>query len=184
MLHPGAVDKKLFLVGMIFMFAFNFTVGQINSTTADRVDTLLYTVSPAEDQLFVFYQVNRIAKSGSLTATLPGSENYNFEWSKYNPAIHGFDPPFSSDANTPSSTISDLDEGGYLVRVWNGATTDTTMMAWVMLDNFRVELEKTDDDKVKSYKYTCEFLVITGFVTRDTLIYYDPISHDIIIHFI
>ena len=166
---------------MIFMFAFNFTVGQINSTTADRVDTLLYTVSPAEDQLFVFYQVNRIAKSGSLTATLPGSENYNFEWSKYNPAIHGFDPPFSSDANTPSSTISDLDEGGYLVRVWNGATTDTTMMAWVMLDNFRVELEKTDDDKVKPYKYTCEFLVITGFVTRDTLIYYDPISHDIII---
>ncbi|MEN8227361.1 MAG: gliding motility-associated C-terminal domain-containing protein [Bacteroidota bacterium] len=181
MLSPGPVDKKIFLVGFFAMFAFNFSAGQISSATADRVDTISYPVSPAEDPLFVFYQVNQIPKTGTLTATYPGAGNYNFEWSKYNPAMSGFDPPFSSDVSNSSSTISDLDEGGYKVRIWDGTTTDTSMLAWVMLDNFMAEVDKTADDKVPSFKYTCIFLVMAGSVTPDTLIYYDPVSHDAII---
>ncbi len=175
------VDKNLFLVGLLAVLTFSIAHGQITSSSADRVDTVSYPVSSSEDKLFVFYQVNQISKSGNLTATLPGSEDYNFEWSKYNTAIGGFDPPFDSISNAPGSTVSDLDEGGYRVRIRNGTTTDTTLMAWVMLDDFRATTEKNDDGEVYAYKYTCEFLVMTGFVTVDTLVYYDPVSNDTIV---
>jgi len=163
---------------MVASFTFMTTWGQVTSTTADRMDTVTYPVSPAEDLLFVFYQVNRIAKPGSLTATLPGTESYSFEWSRYNPSINGFDPPFHSDPSSTISTVTGLEEGGYLVRIYDGITVDTTFTAWVMLNDFRAEVEKTEDDLVPSYKYTCVFLVVSGFVTPDTLIYYDPVSHD------
>ena len=180
MLRPGPVEKKL-IIGVIFLLCcLNFTWAQITSSTADRMDTVRYINSPEEDPLFIFYQMNQGYKPGNLSATLPGSDSYNFEWSRYNPAINGFDPPFSSDANVVSSTVSDLDEGGYRVRIWNGVTTDTSMLAWVMQDNLRAEIEKTTDDKVPSYKFTCEFLIMSGFVIPDTFVYYDPVFHDTI----
>ncbi|MCK5136575.1 MAG: gliding motility-associated C-terminal domain-containing protein [Bacteroidales bacterium] len=165
---------------IFFLFAVSIAWTQITSSTADHVDTISYPVSQGEDPLFVFYQINQVPKPGSLSATLPGSGNYNFEWSKYNPAINGFDPPFSSDAGTTTSTVSDLEEGGYQVRIRDGGSTDTSMLAWVMLDNFRAEVDKTADDKVPSHKYTCVFLVMSGFVTPDTFVYHDPVSHDTI----
>lgn len=179
MLHPRPVDKKLFLAGFLAIFTFSYTLGQITSTTADKIDTLLYPVSTAQDQLFVFYQVNQILKTGSLSATLPGTENYNFEWSKYNPASSGFDPPFKSDPATLSSTVSDLDEGGYRVRIFDGASTDTTITAWVLLDKFKDSILK-DGDQVPSYNYFCGFLRLNGLIIPDTLIYYDPVSHQAI----
>jgi len=180
MLRPGSVEKKLIIGLIMSLCTFSIAWTQITSSTVDRVDTLSYNNSPEETPLFVFYQTNQVLKSGSLSATLPGSDSYNFEWSKYNPAISGFDPAFSSDANVISSTISGLDEGGYRVRIWDGASVDTSMMVWVMLDQFKAELEKTEDNKVKEFKSTCVFLVMTGFVTPDTLVYYDPVFHDTI----
>ncbi len=178
MSSSGSVEKK-FIIGLILAFCtFSITWAQITSTTVDRVDTVRYKNSPGADPLFVFYQINQIPEAGSLWATLPGSDTYNFEWSQYNPATGGFDPPFSTDMGTVSSTITGLDEGGYRVRIWDGISTDTTLLAWVMLDQFKAELEKTEDDKVPAYKFTCEFLVMTGFVTPDTFVYYDPALND------
>lgn len=178
MLHPGPVEKKVIIGLIVSLCTFQIAWTQVTSSTANRVDSLIYLNSPGEDPLFVFYQVNQVPRLGSLTAALPGTESYNFEWSSYNPAIQGFDPPFSSDANALSSTVSDLNEGGYRVRIWNGSGTDTTLMAWVMLDQLRAAVEKTPDDLVPSYKYTCDFLVVSGFVTPDTFTYYDPAFHD------
>lgn len=178
MLRPGSVEKKLIIGLILSLCTFSIAWTQITSSTVDRVDTLSYKNSPGETPLFVFYQINQVLKSGSLTATLPGSDTINFEWSKYNPAISGFDPTFSSDIGAISSTVSNLEEGGYRVRIWGGASIDTSMMVWVMLDHFKAELEKTEDDKVPAYKSTCELLVMTGFVTPDTFVYYDPVFHD------
>ena len=128
MFRPGPVEKKLIIGLILSLCYFNITWAQITSSTADRIDTISYNNSPGEDPLFVFYQINRVHKSGSLSATLPGTDNYNFEWSKYNPTINGFEPPFSSDVSVTSSNVSDLDEGGYRVRIWDGITTDTSIL--------------------------------------------------------
>lgn len=178
-MSPSRTVHIRILTGLILcLFSFQMIQAQITSATADWLDSLSYETSTKKDPLFVFYQLNQGFKAGSLTATLPGSEVYNFEWSEYNPDISGFDPPFSTDTDEMFSTVSDLAHGGYQVRIWDGADTDTVMTAWVLLDQFYAEVEKTPDDKLPTYKFTCDFLVLSGFVTPDTVNYYDLISND------
>jgi gliding motility-associated-like protein len=170
-----------YITGLILcMFSVQIAQSQISSATADRVDSLSYEQSTSKDPLFVFHQLNQGNKAGELSATLPGAGSYNFDWSKYNPVLSGFDPPFSTETGVPVSSVTDLDDGGYQVRVWDGAGTDTVMTAWVMLDKFFIEVEKDANDKLPAYKYTCDFLVISGFVTPDTVTYYDLDSHNLI----
>lgn len=182
---PGAVDKKyLFGLTAVIIAAFFFiqeTGAQISSSTADHVDTLTYlTGNTARDPLFVFYQLDGVSKPGSLTASHSSGGSYNFEWRKYNPAINGFDPAFSSETGTTSSTVSNLDDGGYSVRIWNGSDTDSTLMSWVMLDHLRDSIVQTAEGTLPGYLYTCDFIGLSGYVFPDTLVYYDLISHDTI----
>ena len=182
---PGAVDKKYLFgltAGIIAAFFFMQETGaQISSSTADHVDTLTYlSGNTARDPLFVFYQLDGVSKPGSLTATHSSGGSYNFEWRKYNPAINGFDPAFSSETGTTSSTVSNLDDGGYSVRIWNGSDTDSTLMSWVMLDHLRDSIVQTAEGTLPGYLYTCDFIGLSGYVFPDTLVYYDLISHDTI----
>jgi len=169
-------------MGIIIMLSpFQHGMAQVTSSTADHVDTLTYPPgNPAEDPLFVFYQPLTGNKQGSLTAIYPGGGSINFEWSMYNPAISGFDPPFSSDAGTTSSSVSSLDEGGYRVRIWNGSDVDTTMMSWVMLDHLRDSVVQTVDGTLPGFLYTCDFVAVSGYVFPDTLVYYDLLTHEVI----
>jgi len=159
------------------MFTWGISQAQITSVTADYLDSLSYPVKAGKDPLFVFYQINRVPKAGMLSATLPGSDNYNFEWNRYNPSTGAFDILAGAETGKQFSTISDLVDGGFQVSISDGNGFDTSMIAWVMLDNLRAETEKTADGLLKPNKYYCEFLVISGFVTPDTMVYYDPVSN-------
>jgi gliding motility-associated-like protein len=184
MTPPGAVDKKyLFCLAMgsiLLLSPFPESSAQITSATADHVDTVTYMPgNQARDPLFVFYQVETVAKPGSLTATYPGGGSFNFDWSRYNPFISGFDPPFSSESGS-SSTVTSLNEGGYRVRIWNGTGTDTTLMSWVMLDHLRDSVAQTGEGYLPGYLYTCNFVAVGGYVFPDTLVYWDLLSNEII----
>jgi gliding motility-associated-like protein len=185
MTRAGVVNKKYFLgtaAGIIiFIFSLQETVAQITSATADHVDTLGYlSGNPARDPLFVFYQQDGVYKPGTLTASYPGGGSFNFDWSRYNPAINNFDPAFSSETGTTTSTVNNLDEGGYRVRIWDGSGTDTTLMSWVMLDHLRDSIVQTSEGTLPGYLYTCDIIVLSGFVFPDTLEYYDLLNHELI----
>ena len=185
MTPDGAVNKKYVLcmaAGLfITLFSLQDTIAQITSATADHVDTLGYLPgNTARDPLFVFYQQDGVFTPGSLTAAYPGGGTFNFDWSKYNPAINGFDPAFSSESGTTSSTVNNLDEGGYRVRIWDGSSTDITLMSWVMLDNLRDSVAQTSEGTLPGYLYTCDIIALGGYVFPDTLVYYDLISHELI----
>jgi len=182
---PGAVDKKYllgFAAGLIVaLFPLQESMAQISSATADHIDTLSYLPgNTAEDPLFVFYQTDNIYKPGSLTATYPGGGNFNFEWRMYNPAINGFNPAFSTESGTTSSTVNNLDDGGYRVRIWNGTGIDITLMSWVMLDHFSDSVVQTSEGTLPGYLYTCDIVALAGYVFSDTLVYYDLLTHEII----
>ena len=185
MTPAGAVDKKYLLglaVGMILaLFSLQETLAQISSTTADHLDTLSYLAgNPARDPIFVFYQEEGLSKPGSLTASYPGGGNFNFEWRMYNPAINGFDPAFSTESGTTSSTVNNLDNGGYRVRVWDGVGIDITYMSWVMLDHLRDSVVQTSEGTLPGYLYTCDIVALAGYVFPDTLVYYDLLTNQMI----
>lgn len=183
MTRVGKVDKNYLLclaAGLIFtLFSLQRTSGQITSATADHLDTLGYQVgNTARDPLFVFYQQDGIDKPGTLTAVYPGGGIYNFDWSRYNPAINDFDPPFNSESGTTSSTVSNLDNGGYRVRIWGGSGPDLSLMSWVFLDHLRDSVSQSPEGNLPGYLYTCDMLALDGFVFPDTLEYYDLLSHE------
>ena len=180
---PGAAVKKYLLgctAGLIAaLFPLHQALAQIQSATADHVDSLSYLPgNTALDPLFVFYQTGGVSKMGELTALPPVPGSYNFEWRMYNPALSGFDAPFSSEAALPSSTVSNLEGGGYQVRIWNGTDTDVSFTCWVMLDALRDSVVQTAEGTLPGFLYTCDFVAVSGYVFPDTLVYYDLLTHE------
>ncbi|MEN8158259.1 MAG: hypothetical protein ABFS10_15005, partial [Bacteroidota bacterium] len=176
-MHRTPVHKIIFWGLILALTLPGHTMGQITSPTADYIDSLGYPVSEGKDPLFIFYQTNGTHRPGSLSATLPGSDLFSFEWRLYNPAISGFDPPFSTETGVQSSSVTELADGGYRVRIFNATGTDTTLMAWVMLDRHHAWLHKTDEGNLDPGYYDCTRLALNGYVEPDSLIYYDPTSH-------
>lgn len=178
--RPGNVTGFIGIIAAVMLLTGTIqpVTGQITSPPADYRDSLMYPVRPWKDPLFVFYQTHGAFRPGSLTATHPVPGTYDFQWSRYNPALPGFDAPFHSDAGRSASTISGLEEGGYRVRITDGAAVDTAMIAWVMLDNLVTATDKNSQGKVRPSNYTCDYLVIGGSVQTDTFTYYDPVSNE------
>ena len=159
--------------------------GQITSPQADAVKTLSYTTFTLESQLFVFYQSDGNYRPGSLTATGPAAGSFDFVWTKYDPEADGFTIPVSAENNVTGLTITGLDDGGYRVQVSNGVDTDTSFIAWVMLNNLLVKTEKDANGELKSFRSGCSdgnYIIIAGGVEIDTFYYYDPVSHNRILY--
>ena len=176
-MHRTPVHKTVFWGLILAITLPGQTIGQITAPTADYTDSLSYSHTEGRDPLFVFYQINGAHRAGSLTATLTDTGSFDFQWSRYNPAISGFDPPFSSETDVHSSNVTELAEGGYRVRIFNGSGTDTTMLAWVMLDHHHAWVHKTAEGNLDPGYYDCTRLALNGYVEPDSLIYYDPTSH-------
>lgn len=156
--------------------------GQISSSAADYVRELSYKNYPDTNQLFVFYQLNGNLKSGSLRASIPPAGNLDFTWTKYDPDNDAFSLPVKAETGVASSQITNLDEGAYRVSI-SGTGIDTFFIAWVMLDNFLVTLEKDSLGHVPYRDSQCpeeiNWIVLKGNVELDKSFYYfDLQTHD------
>jgi gliding motility-associated-like protein len=54
------------------------------------------------------------------------------------------------------------------------------MMAWVMLDGLQAWVHKTEDGNLDPLYRDCSRLALAGFVEEDTLLYFDPVSNDLL----
>jgi gliding motility-associated-like protein len=151
---------------------------QISSPFANYTTSLSYTVSTDIDSLFVFYSSNNANDIGSLSATGPGSGNYNYDWYKYNELTDSY-VFLNSELNLPSSSKNGLTEGGYQVRVFNGVDFDQTFRAWIYIDKLSLEIKDKDGSgKLLSRQFSCYELRLNGIITMDPYYYYDPVSHE------
>ena len=151
--------------------------GQIHAPTADFAKKLTYISYTGNDSVFVFYNAPGLPKKGSLTAIPAVAGNYNFEWSKYNPSINGFDPVFLTQNNLSQSVAANLEEGGYKVRISNGSGVDVSFTSWVYLNELRAEVEKDNLGNLKPFKYTCSIIQLDGLAFIDIFYYYDFLTH-------
>ncbi len=173
--------KMRFLPGLISVFLLHSLLllnAQIFAPQADYSLKISYNTYSGNDSVFVFYNPDNGTRKGSLTAFPPLSGNYSFQWSMYDHVNKSFAPPFLVHSNTRQSVAPNLENGGYQVRITNGIDTDTVFIAWVFLNQLKVNIEKDIHGKIKPHKYTCDFLILDGVVIPDTFYYYDQISHD------
>lgn len=169
---------KIYTVFSFFLILPLNTYSQISSPLADFSMDLTYPVSGDTAKLFVFYDKELDSDIVGLSATGPGSANYNFDWFRYNQGTNSFDL-IGSDINLPTSSLNNLTEAGYQVRVYNGVDFDKTYRAWIYIDQLKVEIRDKDEfDKLLSRQYSCYELRLNGIITMDPYYYYDPVSHE------
>ena len=117
--------------------------------------------SGSQDQIHIFCAAPD-QNAGQLTASSMSGAGGSFEWTKYNPntgAFEIFDNPGAS-----TSTISDLESGGYQVQITLDAVTET-YTAWVMNSWYTVTAEITES--------TCDYFQIQATIQDAPLTYYD-----------
>ena len=167
-----------FIILLCLFFIAEAAKSQISSSVADYTKYTDSVAYPGTDPIFIFYQVPGQAVSGSLIAKGPVSGSFNFEWSEYNADSETWDQLQPIDMNVQQSQREGLSSGGYQVRVNNGSGIDTSFIAWVFIDKLTGGIEKTEDNRIKPFKYTCDFLTLNGSVILDNFVYYNPVNNN------
>jgi len=173
--QPFTYFTKAILILAVWFLSVQVADGQISAPQSDYETTVLYLSATEPDPLFVFYRDEGNTALAALTAQAPGSVVSSFDWSRYN-ALSAQWEAYGSETDVSSSSLSNIEEGGYAVRITNGSGLDTSFRAWVMLDRLIVSVDKTADGNTRRYNYTCDMLILSGTVTADTFYYYDPLS--------
>lgn len=172
----GKWFKIFFLCGLLFLQAWSaISFGQISAPDASTTRLAEYPSGfPRADVIFVVCSssANGDPLTSRLWATVPGFFNVDFQWSKYNELIPGYDPPFFTETGVDVSEAGLLSSGGYRLRVFDGGSLDTLFYAWLFIDAPYVENEIQQD--------LCPRLVLAGDTASAFFTYYDPADNNAI----
>jgi gliding motility-associated-like protein len=136
--------------------------------SAPGMSAVRYTSYPSapgvKDPVFIFCNASGTQK-GSLNAVSPGGvAPFNFSWFRWDDLLSAFVliPGLST------SSLSDLDEGGYRVRITDSDTYDTTLTGWIFLNKPYASAQLQNR--------TCDYVALRGRAATDTFYYKDPTS--------
>jgi gliding motility-associated-like protein len=156
-LHKQAASF-LFLV-FILLAPF---VGRTQITSvADAVVSTEYS-GGSQDNIYIFCGAKGDRKA-YLTATEPNGETASFEWTKYNSSTGSFDFHISESGNS-SSTIPDLENGCYRVKI-TSTSGENTYTAWVFNNFIEATAVIPESD--------CTSFLLEGSFESPSLVYTD-----------
>ncbi|MGQ7870625.1 T9SS type B sorting domain-containing protein [Sunxiuqinia sp. sy24] len=150
----------LFVLLITLFFPCNVEA-QLTAVSDDAVQTA-YS-SGVQDQIYIFCAAPN-ENLGQLTATSSFGGAAIFEWFKYSPGTGSFDAYLSDNSGATSSTIRNLENGGYRVEVTSGETTEI-YTAWVMNSWYTATAEITES--------TCDYFQIQAVFEEASPVYYD-----------
>jgi gliding motility-associated-like protein len=102
-----------------------------------------------------------------MTAQSPGGAGlWNYTWNKWVDATKDFTQFIKTELSVTNSVLTSLDEGGYKVRITDGAAFDTSLIAWIHLDKPYAD--------AKLQNFTCDYVALNGTAAIDTFFYRDP----------
>lgn len=135
---------------------------------APGMKTVRYTSYPAtpgiKDPVFVYCNTGGNAR-GSLSASCPrGTAPFNYSWFMWSDVTKSFSIPLKTDNGVASSSLANLDEGGYRVVVSGGY--DTTLTGWIFIDK--------PFASAALQNRTCDYVALRGKAAVDTFYYRNP----------
>jgi PKD repeat protein len=133
--------------------------------------TASYPSDPeSNDQVFI-YCSSTGTETGTLNAVSPGGSGpFNFSWSRWSDISKSFSIPVKTETGVTSSSVSNLEEGGYKVIISGGI--DTSFTGWIFIDKpfSLAELQNR----------TCDYVALRGKAAVDTFYYNDPSNGNLI----
>jgi gliding motility-associated-like protein len=81
-------------------------------------------------------------------------------------AARSFSILLKSEAGQNTSSLNNLDEGGYRVNITGGADYDTTFTGWIFLDR--------PSSSASLHTFTCDYVALKGAAAVDDFFYRDP----------
>ena len=138
---------------------------QLTAPGRNAVRLTSYPSAPAvRDPVFIFCNADGTRK-GALTATSPGGTGpFNFSWYRWNDNTNLFSDLILTETGVASSSMTNLDEGGYRVIISGGF--NATLTGWIHLDmpHALAQLQNR----------TCDYVALRGIAVADTFFYHDP----------
>jgi len=132
-----------------------------------------YTTYPSapgiRDQILIYCNEAGTQK-GTLTAQIPDDRpSSDFAWYQWNISTNSFSIPKKIETKVRTSTLGDLDPGGYRVIVSGGH--DTTMTAWIVFDKAPVA-----GAKLRNPMKHCNYVALDGTASASvaSFPYFDP----------
>jgi gliding motility-associated-like protein len=172
--------KKIAYIYCIFFLLICFTTaGQVSITAPNASGSSLtnYTGNSNQDSIFVFCSPTIDTNGAQLTATSKNNTELGvivFSWSKFNPATNQYESYDIKNA-IGSSTISNLEDGGYAVTVYSrfGVILGCAR-AWVYTNIVNLTVSKLPE-------FCGPFALNANIEHKNELTYYNPPADDLVI---
>jgi len=157
------------LGGLLFFICIQFAplVGFAQITSIADIKVSTEYSSGAQDQIHVFCSENG-QQSASLIASYPQEQILDFEWQKYNLLTGVFELYPSDMTGNQTSSISNLADGCYRVKITTGSGIKT-YTAWVFTNSIEFTAEITDSD--------CNSFTLKGTPEKPTTLQYVDLTN-------
>jgi gliding motility-associated-like protein len=146
----------------------------MTSSGASNIRYTSYTSSPGvSDPVFFYCNVTGLER-GSLSASRPGKTGlFNFKWFKWSDATTSFSIPAGTENGVSSSTVNNLQEGGYKVDIDIAGVYDTSLVGWIFFDRKPVV-----EAKLSNPLKNCYYVGLSGSYsyTVNTFYYKDIVT--------
>lgn len=138
---------------------------QLSAPGMNALRTASYPSDPDSSDPVFIYCSSAGTETGTLNAVSPGGSGpFNFTWNRWSDISRSFSIPVKTETGVTSSSVSNLDEGGYKVIISGGI--DTSFTGWIFIDRpfSSAELQNR----------TCDYVALRGRAAVDTFYYKDP----------
>lgn len=157
--------RYFFLFIAVFLPA--LSAAQLTAPGSKAVRFTSYPSPPgSKDPVFIYCSSTGTEK-GTLSANRPkGSGVYNYAWFSWNETAKSFSDSITTDIGVASSTLSNVIEGGYRVKISKAGIFDTSLVGWVFVDKpYSLAALKNR---------TCDYVALSGKAAIDTFYYKNP----------
>lgn len=152
---------------VVFLFVSALLSAQVTGPGSNALRFTNYLTGGENHPIYIYCVSG--GSTPSLQAISPGGTGpFDFEWTQWDTNTSDFTISHGTDPGVISSSRSPLGEGGYRVRITDGFGFDTTLIAWLHIDDpySLAELQNR----------SCYYVALNGTATTDNYAYYDILN--------